>query len=144
MEKDIKRFKSFYKIINNCFVWQNFLDKDGYGIFYFKKKNRKAHRFAYYIKDGDIPAGMVIDHICKNRACVNYKHLRLVTKIQNVMENSNSLGAINKRKTTCKMGHPFDKIYGKKKPQRYCSICENEKAKRLQKKWLKEANSILC
>lgn len=144
MEQYIKRFKSSYKIINNCFVWQKFLDKDGYGIFYFKKKNRKAHRFAYYIINGDIPKGMVIDHICKNRACVNSKHLRLFTASENTMQNSNSVGAINKKKTHCKFGHPLDKIYGIKKPQRYCSICEANKSKRLRKKWLIEANKILC
>lgn len=144
MEKDMERFKSFYKIINNCFVWQGFLDKDGYGIFTFKQKRRKAHRVAFYFEKGDIPKDMVIDHLCRNRACVNSEHLRMVTKVQNVMENSNSVGAVNKKKIHCKMGHPFNKIYGIKKKQRYCSICENEKSKRLQKKWLNEANKILC
>ena len=144
MEKIIKRFQSFYKIINNCFVWQGYKDKDGYGTFYFKKKNRKAHRVSYYIKFGNIPKDMVIDHICKNPSCVNPKHLRLVTKRQNTMENSNSVGVKNARKTHCKEGHLFDKKYGTKKQQRYCSICENEKSKRLAKKWRKEANSVLC
>ena len=84
---------------------------------------------------------MVIDHICKNRNCVNLKHLKLVTIKENVLENSNSIGAINSRKTTCKNGHLFDKKYGN---QRYCSICENAKSKRLRKKWLKEANKTKC
>ncbi len=144
MEKDKERFKKCYKIIHKCFVWQKSLDRDGYGSFYFIKKGRRAHRVAYYFAFGDIPKDMVIDHSCKNRACVNPQHLRLVTKFQNTMENSNSVGAINKRKTHCKFGHPFDKIYGIKKPQRYCSICENEKTKRLQKKWKEKANKIMC
>ena len=138
------RFNSSYKVVNDCFVWQKYLDKDGYGTFYFKKKSRKAHRFSYYITHGDIPTGMMIDHICRNRACVNPEHLRLVTPQQNTLENSKSIGAINKAKTHCKLGHPLNKINGVKKPQRYCSICENEKSKRLSRKWLDDANKIMC
>lgn len=140
MDKDIKRFESFYKIINNCFVWQGYKDKDGYGTFYFKKKNRRAHRVSYYIKFGDISKDMVIDHICKNRSCVNPEHLRLVTKEQNTMENSKSIGAVNKAKKFCKNGHVFDRFYG----QRYCSTCQAEKTKRLRAKWKSEAGSVLC
>jgi len=144
MEEDKKRFESFYKVVGECFVWQKYLDQDGYGKFFFKRKNRRAHRVSYYLNYGDIPKGMVIDHICKNRKCVNPKHLHLVTKKQNTLENSNSVGAINKRKTVCKFGHPLDKIYGRIKKQRYCSICENEKAKRQYRKWKKIANSVMC
>lgn len=141
MEKDIKRFESFYKIIDNCFIWQRYLDKDGYGSFYFKQKLRRAHRVAYYFKSGDIPKGMVIDHICRNRSCVNIEHLRCISKKQNTLENSRSVGSINKMKEFCKNGHKFDKKYGK---QRYCSICSNEKSKRLQKKWREKADSFVC
>lgn len=141
MVKEQKRFESFYKIIGECFEWQGYLDKDGYGTFFFRKKNRKAHRVSYFLKCGDIPKEMVIDHICKNRRCVNPEHLRLVTKRENTLNNSLSLGAINKVKTHCKLGHPLDKKYGK---QRYCSICENEKAKRQYRKWKEVANSVLC
>jgi hypothetical protein len=136
-----QRFNSFTKKIKECIVWTNYLDKDGYGSFYFNKKLRRAHRVGYYLAFGNIPKGMVIDHTCRNRACVNPSHLRCITKRQNSLENSNSVGAINAKKTFCKLGHPFNRKYGK---QRYCSICQSEKTKRLRKKWLKEANEILC
>ena len=84
---------------------------------------------------------MVIDHVCKNRNCVEVTHLRLVTSKQNSLENSKSVGAINSQKTNCKFGHPLDRKYGK---QRYCSTCQAEKTKRLRKKWLVEANEIGC
>lgn len=141
MEISKQRFRSCYIISGNCFIWKKYLDKDGYGTFYFMKKNRRSHRVAYYFANGDIPHGMVIDHICKNRSCVNPEHLRCITKAQNTLENSFSVGAINKMKQFCKFGHPFDKKYGK---QRYCSICSKEKAKRLQKKWKEQANLIMC
>jgi transcription elongation factor Elf1 len=51
---------------------------------------------------------MVLDHICRNRACVNPGHLRVVTPKQNVLENSLGRTAINKCKTHCPKGHPFD------------------------------------
>ena len=140
-QAEIERFNRNWRSVKDCHIWQNSLDRDGYGHFYFRKKNRCAHRFAYYITNGDIPTGMMIDHICKNRNCVNIKHLRIVTPKQNTLENSNSVGAINKAKTHCKNKHPFDRKYGK---QRYCSKCQAEKNKRLHKKWLEEANKIKC
>ena len=141
METYKQRFQERYKIINGCFIWQGSLDRDGYGTFYFMKKARRAHRVAYYFANGSIPDEMVIDHICRNRNCVNPEHLRCITKTQNTLENSNSVGAINKMKQFCKFGHPLDRKYGK---QRYCSICSSEKSSRLRKKWREEANLIKC
>lgn len=135
-----KRFNESYKIVGKCWEWQKYLDRDGYGTFYFMKKGRRAHRVSWYLKNGDIPKSMVIDHICKNRKCVNPDHLRCITVKQNNIENSMSVGAINANKTTCKMGHKFDRFYG----QRYCSICQAEKTKRLRKKWREEANKVMC
>lgn len=143
-KEEATRFNKFIIKSGECEMWTGYCDDDGYGKFFFKKKNRRAHRVSYYFKHGDIPKGMVIDHICKNRSCVNVDHLRLVSQAENTLINSNSLGAINKARTTCKNGHAFDKVYGTIKKQRYCSICENAKSKRLQKKWLKEANQVSC
>jgi len=140
-EKEAQRFNSFIIKSGTCLLWKGVLDKDGYGSFYFRKKGRRAHRVAYYAVHGDIPKDMVIDHLCKNRHCVNHVHLRIVTKYENTMENSMSVGAINKAKKVCKFGHPLDLKYGK---QRYCSICQAEKSKRLRKKWLAEANKVGC
>jgi len=144
-KQDLERFSTKY-IINGagCHVWKGYLDKDGYGTFLFKRKQRKAHRVAVFFDRGDIPRNLVVDHVCKVRNCVNPEHLRVVTVRENSLQNSNSIGAINSKRTHCKNGHTFDKIYGTKKKQRYCSICENEKSKRLQKKWLEEANKIRC
>jgi hypothetical protein len=140
-EKEIKRFNSFWENKNGCHLWKGYLDKDGYGTFYFRKKGRRAHRVAYYFVNGDIPDDMVVDHICRNRNCVNQEHLKLVTKRENNLNNSLSVGAVNFHKTRCKNGHKFDKKYGN---QRYCSICQSQKTRRLRKKWIAEANKIKC
>lgn len=96
LEKEIIRFENSYEKKGDCLLWGKYLDKDGYGSFYFRKKLRKAHRVAFFLKMGNIPDGMVIDHLCKNRNCVAVGHLRVVTRLQNTMENSRSVGAINK------------------------------------------------
>jgi hypothetical protein len=140
-QKDKIRFNLAWKQVGDCHLWKNYLDRDGYGSFYFQKKNRRAQRVAYYFANGDIPEGMVIDHICKNRHCVNPEHLRCITTSQNSLENSRSVGAINRMKEFCKYGHKLDRKYGK---QRYCSICQSEKHKRLSQKWRAEANLIKC
>ena len=53
-----------------------------------------AHRFSYELLVGPIPSGMVLDHICHNRACVNPAHLRLATRKQN---NRNAIRSINNK-----------------------------------------------
>lgn len=135
------RFNSKVKKIGDCLVWQAYKDRDGYGTFYFRKKGRRAHRVAYYMYRGDIPEGYVIDHICKNPACVSIEHLRCITSKENTLVNSRSVAAINAMKTHCKYGHEFDRFYGK---QRYCSICQSNKTKRLRKKWATQADSVKC
>lgn len=70
----------------DCLVLTSSILSNGYGSIRAdapSRKNLKAHRVAYELKYGAIPDGLVIDHICRNRSCVNPEHLRPVTKKQN-------------------------------------------------------------
>jgi len=73
-----------------CWEWQRARTQDGYGIVS-KRKNENvyAHRLAYEIFVGDIPAGYHILHSCDNPCCCNPKHLRVGTNYDNVQDRQN-------------------------------------------------------
>jgi len=70
---------------NGCWNWIGFLDRNGYGICGRGVNNEKyAHRAVYRYFRGTIPKGMTLDHLCRNRSCVNPDHLEPVTLKENV------------------------------------------------------------
>lgn len=69
-----------------CLVWTGGLNTNGYGQINVLGKAVLAHRYSYEKEQGAITIGQVIDHLCHNKACVNYLHLRAVPQQMN-MEN---------------------------------------------------------
>lgn len=67
---------------------------------------RLLHRAVYWILRGPIPDGMTLDHLCRNRACINPDHLEPVTAAEN-SRRGEAPSAINSRKTHCPKGHPY-------------------------------------
>lgn len=67
----------------DCWLWAGYRDRRGYGTFNVGRTPKKAHRVAYELVKGPIPAGLVIDHRCWNPPCVNPDHLRAVTPAAN-------------------------------------------------------------
>lgn len=69
---------------NNCWLYTYSKDGLGYGVFYYQHTAYKAHRVAYELINGEIPSGLVIDHLCRTRHCINPDHLEAVTQKENV------------------------------------------------------------
>lgn len=125
---DEKNFLSYVVPEPNtgCWLWVGAHDNGGYGIF----RNQKAHRFSYTLHRGEIPEGLVLDHLCRVRCCVNPNHLEAVTAKENIRRGEVSL--IHGSKTNCPYGHPYDvdNIYYYKNSRnevlktRACRICK--------------------
>lgn len=116
------------KTESGCWLWVGKVDKDGYGTIHYGKY-RRAHRLSYELLKGNIPEGLVIDHLCRNRACVNPTHLEPVTNHENLMRGS-TIAANNLQKTHCRNGHLLagDNLdRGKQnKGWRLCKTCRRE------------------
>lgn len=78
----------------DCWLWVGRLDKDGYGECksVCNKRTWKAHRFSYHLANGGIPEGLMVRHRCDVRNCINPKHLKLGT----VVDNSADMKARNR------------------------------------------------
>jgi hypothetical protein len=102
-----------------CLPWPGAIMANGYG----RNGRRLAHRVAYEAHYGAIPAGMWIDHLCRNRGCVNPLHLEAVTPAENTRR-----GALVALKTTCAQGHPWvpENIATKANGMRRCKECHRE------------------
>jgi len=117
--KIIQRFMSKIKKSKNCWIWTGGIS-DGYGFFKFENTSIRAHRFSYELFKEMIPFRMQIDHLCKNKKCVNPEHLEIVIHQENMMR-SNSVSGVNSQKTHCPKGHKYSGV--NKRGQRIYKTC---------------------
>lgn len=124
------------QVTEGCWNWLgNINTKTKYGRYCKNYKQVLAHRYSYTIHVGELVDGMVIDHICRNRKCVNPKHLRQVTRAINAIENNDSPVATNLLKKTCPLGHELSYMVAKNRnPYRICKTCRNANAKKFRLK----------
>lgn len=115
---------------DSCWVWLASIWNSGYGQFFpGGGKNVSAHRYSYELAFGPIPDGLVLDHLCGNKRCVNPFHLEAVTHRENTLR-FDGVASKHAEKTHCPKGHPYsgDNLY-EWRGSRFCRECRRERMK---------------
>src|SRR3990167_2474999 len=123
---DLERFCRKVQIESSgCWGWLGYVAKNGYVRFFCHGSLLLGHRLSYEIANGRIPDGLEIDHLCRNRSCVNPSHLEPVTRRENVHRG------INVTRTHCRRGHPIESWNSRPSLNggRGCLICSVERNK---------------
>lgn len=76
--------KIYYNSTNHCWEWTAKKNIEGYGLIKFEGKYKFAHRISYIQLVGQIPSGLEIDHLCRNRSCIKPSHLEAVSHLVNM------------------------------------------------------------
>jgi len=112
-----------------CWLWNQKLTAEGYGLSRLGGKTVWVHRFVYEKLVGPIPKGRVLDHLCKKKDCCNPRHLEPVTARENVIRGDGRAG-VNFKRTRCIHGHEFTKentriVQGKRR----CITCARKRSR---------------
>lgn len=127
----IERFDAKHHVTaEGCWRWIAAHTPPGYGCFYWKGRQVYAHRFSYEVFVGPIPEGLVIDHLCQNKWCINPWHLEAVTYRANLMR-ADTVTRRNAHKVECDSGHPYTEAntYYYANGSRRCRQCGTEQAR---------------
>ena len=142
-EKDIARFWDKALKSDGCWEWTAGKNFNGYGEFSYKDRKVKAHRFSYELARGVIRH--TIDHLCRNRGCVNPSHMEDVPIQTNTMRGT-GLNAQAMRSGFCLRGHSLsgDNIKISSRGVRVCKLCRRicENARNAKKREVAKCKTI--
>jgi hypothetical protein len=127
------RFARFMSLVEvdaetNCWNWVGCKTKGGYGASALNGIKMVAHRAMWRLLRGELPDGLDLDHLCRNRSCINPDHLEPVTRSENLKRGFEARG--------CKNGHSYnDRDFDLVKRsdgsvERRCKICHRERNRR--------------
>lgn len=119
---------------SGCWLWTGAKTSTGYGQVRIGMRMHYVHRVAYEWIHGHIEPSLVIDHLCRNHACVNPGHLDAVSTRENILRGTGN-AAKNASKTHCPHGHPLSghNLRIAKNGQRYCFTCKMAKLAKYKK-----------
>lgn len=132
IDLDFMRASGFWSKVDRpqdpeaCWVWQQSTASHGYGQTWDGITVRLAHRVAFELTFGRIPADLTVDHVCRVRTCCNPAHLRLLTNLANARLNGQAV------KTHCIHGHEFTPENTRRKPNghRICVTCSRARKRK--------------
>lgn len=113
---------------DDCWLWAKIVNWADYGVIQLKIdgvwRERRAHRLVYEALVGEIPEGLVLDHLCITPRCINPEHLEPVTNRVNTLRGV-GITAQQVRAVCCKNGHAWtpDNTYYRKTGGRRCKAC---------------------
>lgn len=136
----LRFWSKIYADPSGCWQWIASLTGRGYGVFRVGSRRAHAaaprhlsyaHRLSYESLVSPIAGALTIDHLCRNRGCVNPAHMEPVTIGENILRGNGS-SAVRARQTHCLRGHPFDSLntHIRQDGTRHCRACDRDRCRR--------------